>query len=252
VSGGDGPGHSHESDADATGTPLELARSYLLAVRRDEDPTDVADRLAALSERQLRVGLPDDDAKRTFWVNVYNAAVQHRLEADPDRWDRRNRFFRSPVVTVAGHELSPNDIEHGLLRRSMLSVGLGYLPRPLPDAFERTHRVKSRDPRIHFALNCGAAACPPIAAYDAAAIDDQLAVATASYLEQEVEYDPVEGVLSVPRLFLWYIGDFGGRTGTVSFCREHGVVPDTATTPSVRYQSYDWRRSLGEYRDLDA
>jgi hypothetical protein len=245
------PGSTPDADPDADPDPLAVARSYLLAVKRGESPDEFAARLADLSERRLAAALSDDDATRAFWVNVYNAAVQHRLGADPDRWDRRNRFFRSTVVTVAGHDLSPNAIEHGLLRRSMWSLGLGYVPWPFPDRFERTYRVAERDPRIHFALNCGAAACPPIAAYEADAIDDQLRLATESYLHQEVAYDAAAGEVRVPRLFLWYAGDFGGRSGTVAFCREHGVLPAGAD-PSVRYQSYDWSRSLGEFRSFDA
>jgi hypothetical protein len=244
------PTASTDAGPDPEADPLGIARSYVLAVKRGESPDEPAARLADLREERLAAALSDDDAKRAFWVNVYNAAVQHRLAAAPDRWERRNRFFRSTVVTVAGHDLSPNAIEHGLLRRSMLSVGLGYVPWPFPDRFERAHRVGERDPRIHFALNCGAAACPPIAAYEAGAIDDQLRLATESYLEQEVEYDDATDEARVPRLFLWYAGDFGGRSGTVAFCREHGALPAGAD-PTVRYRSYDWNRALGEFRSFD-
>jgi hypothetical protein len=236
------------TDQPGTADPLELAREFLLAVRRGEDPDAHAAALDSLGDDGLAAALGDDDARLAFWTNVYNAAVQRALAADPDRYDSRRRFFGRPVVTVAGHPLSPNDIEHGILRGSMSSLGLGYLPRLRPDAFERRHRVETLDSRVHFALNCGAAACPPIAAYDADRVDEQLRLATESYLEATVEYDEAAGLARVPRLFLWYVGDFGGRSGTRAFLRDHGVVPGDAS-PRIRYQSYDWRLSLGEFAD---
>jgi hypothetical protein len=249
------PGADAAADAAAAASagtapdPLDAAREYLLAVRREAPTDDRVRRLAGLDPDALR-GL-DDDARTAFWVNVYNAATQDLLREDPDRLDSRWRFFAADHLTVAGHELSLNDVEHGLLRGSRLSWGLGYLPRLRPDAFERTHRVAELDPRIHFALNCGAASCPPIAAYEADRIDDQLRLATESYLETDVDYDPDAGVVRASRLFFWYLGDFGGRSGTRAFLREHGALPAGAT-PRVRYHDYDWSRSLGRFTELDA
>jgi hypothetical protein len=231
-----------------TADPPALAREFLLAVRRGEASDPSVQALAGLDGAALAAALESDGVRRAFWTNVYNAAVQRTLAADPDRYDSRRRFFARPVVTVAGHSLSPNDIEHGILRRSKSAFGLGYLPRIRPDAFERRHRVETLDPRVHFALNCGAAACPPIAAYEADRIDEQLRLATESYLESTVEYDAAAGVVRVPRLFLWYVGDFGGRSGTRAFLREHGAVPPDSS-PRVRYLPYDWDRSLGDYVD---
>jgi hypothetical protein len=231
--------------------PLAEARAYLLAVRRGGDPTPHADRLASLAPGRLRTALGDDDARRAFWLNVYNAGAHHRLRADPSLYDRRTRFFRRDLLTVAGHDLSLDDVEHGLLRRSLTAWGLGYVPRLRPDAFERTHRVAERDPRVHFALNCGAASCPPIAAYEADRVDEQLRLATESYLEMEVTYDAATNLVRVPRLFLWFPGDFGGRSGTRAFLRAHGAVPADAGRVRLRYRSYDWSLSLDAFVDGD-
>jgi hypothetical protein len=236
---------SREGDPGAD--PAGLAREYLLAVRRDEPTREYVDALARLEPGALdALGAGGDGARKAFWVNVYNAAVQRLLGEDPDRLESRRRFFGTDHLTVAGHDLSLNDVEHGLLRRSKLSWGLGYLPRLRPGAFERRHRVDALDPRIHFALNCGAASCPPIAAYEVDRIDDQLRLATESYLESDVAYDADADVVRVPRLFLWYVGDFGGRSGTRAFLREHGALPAGAS-PSVRYRSYDWDVAVGEF-----
>ncbi|MFB6168019.1 MAG: DUF547 domain-containing protein [Haloferacaceae archaeon] len=242
------------SAADAEDSPSGLARSYLLAVRREESVAAAESALAGLDGDRLAASLADDAARTAFWTNVYNAAVQARLREDPRRLRGLStvRFFRRPAVTVAGHDLSPNDIEHGLLRGSRLSVGLGYLPRPRPDAFERTHRVRDPDPRVHFALNCGAASCPAIAAYDAAALDDQLRLATDAYLDGAVAYDPRADAVTVPRLFRWFRGDFGGLAGIWRLLDAHGALPPGASAGSrLRYAPYDWSLDLGAFRADD-
>ncbi|WP_435333721.1 DUF547 domain-containing protein [Haloarchaeobius sp. TZWWS8] len=235
-----------------SGSLLGLARDFLLAVKSgDEAAVDSRRReLAALDTRDLET-LSSDDETVAFWVNVYNAFVQYRLEEDPARWENGRflpfpKLFSLDLVTVAGTELSLDDVEHGLLRRSKSILGFGYLPRLLTSSFEREHRVREADPRVHFALNCGAASCPPIAAYSAANLDEELDRATASFLESECEYDADETVVRVSKLFSWYRGDFGGKAGIVRFLREYGVVPE-GTTPKLAYTEYDWSMNLGAY-----
>ncbi|WP_396613030.1 DUF547 domain-containing protein [Haloferax sp. S1W] len=225
---------------------LELASDYLQRVRFGDETSEVRDALAALDSDALASELDSDAHRRAFWLNIYNAAVQDALSSEPSKYDSRYRFFRASVVTVAGESLSPDDIEHGILRRSMLGWGFGYIPNPFPGSFERTHRVSQLDPRIHFALNCGAASCPPIATYHHDRLSEQLDVATASSLEQKVEYDFDADRARVPRLFLWFRGDFGGRSGIREMLCEYGIIPEDAS-PSLSYADYDWSLSLGEF-----
>jgi hypothetical protein len=234
-------------DADRRpGDPVALSRRLLEGVRRGEDTAGERRRLAAFDPDALLAALDSDARRLAFWCNVYNAYAQHLLAADPDRWKRRWLFFRRSLLPVAGRSLSLDDVEHGLLRRSMSSIGLGYLPRLRPDAFERRARVDERDPRVHFALNCGAESCPPIASYDADAIDDQLDLAAGGYLDATVEYDAERDLARVPRLFLWYRGDFGGRDGIVAFLREYDATPADAD-PTLRYRGWDWSLRRGAF-----
>ena len=73
--------------------------------------------------------------------------------------------------------------------------------------------LKSLDPRIHFALNCGARSCPPIRVYTEDKLEGQLDTASVSFLDQEVSVikDPASGkwILELSKLFLWYGDDFG-------------------------------------------
>jgi hypothetical protein len=231
------------SSHDAPVEPMQIVRDLLDATRTDGDVDPHLTVLARASPTALGPLHEDRALALAFFTNLYNAGTQVLLARRPALYEgplRTVRFFRAPCVTVAGTPLSLNDIEHGVLRGSKSSLGLGYLPRLRPGTFERRYRVETVDPRIHFALNCGAASCPAIRAYEPDRIDDQLDLATRSYLEATVEYDPATDVVTVPRVFLWYRGDFGGGAGVREFLAGHGAIPE-GTDPRLRYRSWDWR-----------
>lgn len=229
--------------ARAPAAPLELAYRYLLATRVGGAAAATAEQeLAAIEPAALRRALTEDAARLAFWIDVYNGAVErHPVDGGAstiDRW----RYFSRPVVNVAGQDLSLDVIEHGLLRRSRWKLGLGYVGHPLPGRFEREHRVARLDPRIHFALNCGVASCPPIAAYDADRLGEQLELATRSYLHGESERRG--DTLVVPQLMLWYLGDFGGLRGVRRLLRRHGVE---GAGGRIRFKRYDWTPAPGRW-----
>jgi hypothetical protein len=223
---------------------LVLSTRFVEAAQAGWPDADVAAGLARL-DPGVPAALAQDAERTAFWLNVYNGAVRARLLADPDRYRRRWWFFARPVVTVAGRRLSPNAIEHGILRRSALLAGLGYLRNPWPPAHERAWRVARLDPRIHFALNCGAVSCPPLRAWTPTTLDVDLDRATAAYLHGETRQAPDGRSITVPRLLLWYRGDFGGSAGVIALLRQHGLVRD-GEAPRLRYGTYDWTLDTGD------
>jgi hypothetical protein len=225
--------------------PLEIARDFVDEARVGRDTAAARAALAGLDPTALAAAVPDGSARIAFWLNVYNGAVRARLLADPEAYRWRWPFFATPAVTVAGRRLSPNAIENGLLRRSAFLAGLGYLRNPLPSRFERLLRVERVDPRIHFALNCGARSCPPLAAWEPATLDADLETATGAYLAAGSVRSADGSVLTVPRLLRWYRGDFGGRAGILALLRSHGVI-GTDETPRLRYGDYDWTLDLAD------
>jgi hypothetical protein len=245
-----GPVSSDRPDSGPAADPALVADSqrFLRAVRAPDDRGPaldaVRDRIADASPDRLSALGPDE--RLAFWLNVYNAATGAALLADPERFEDRRRFFGEPVVTVAGTDLSLDRIEHGVLRDSQWKYGLGYVPNPFPSAFVRRHRVADPDARVHFALNCGAASCPAVAAYDATDVDDQLDRAAGSYLRSETVVEG--GTARVPRLLLWYRGDFGGRSGIRALLREYDVIDPDAVS-RIRYREYDWSLGLDAFRN---
>jgi hypothetical protein len=65
------------------------------------------------------------------------------------------------------------------------------------------------DPRIHFALNCGARSCPQIAIYSSTNLEKALNMATTSYCNAEVDILLENAEVRLSKLFLWYKNDFG-------------------------------------------
>lgn len=224
-------------------TLVSCSQEYLRTARHGEETTAIRNALAELDADTLSSLLSNDNYRLPFWINVYNATVQDSLRTDASRYDDRRQFFSHGRVTVAGHEFSLDDIEHGLLRRSQLWFGLGYVPDPVPGDVERANRVDEREFRVHFALNCGAASCPPIAAYSATEIRDELDAATDAFIHATTDYDAERNVARVSRLFLWYRGDFGGRAGIVDLLESRELVPPGAA-PKLRYHDYDWSLAL--------
>ncbi len=222
-----------------TEQPVALAESFLLAVRYDEQTDPYIEQLASLDSTELATQLETDDKRLTFWANLYNAATQQALAESPDQYESRYTFFSTPIITVGGVELSLDDIEHRILRRSYSKWTLGYVRRPFRGEFFNQHELDERDPRIHFALNCGAESCPPIAAYTAEKIDQHLDWATEGYLDSHVEYDPFAGRVRVPRVMLWFRGDFGRKRGIIEFLQQYKQLPPGAN-PRLSYREWNW------------
>jgi hypothetical protein len=242
-----------EESGPTTTAPGALSVELLKRVRRGEPIDDLENRLMTYEPGDLAAGL-DASARLAFWCNVYNAYSQVLVERRRELYQKsRRRFFGLEAIPVAGRELSLNQIEHRLLRRSQFVWSLGYLANPVPGEFERSLRVEERDPRIHFALNCGAKSCPPIAAYTPEGIDEELDIATESYLSEEVRYEPAGGLLGrgvvyVPRLMLWYRGDFGGKSGILSMLRRFDLLPE-GVRPRLKHREYDWSLASGQFRE---
>ena len=106
-----------------------------------------------------------------------------------------------------------NEIENGILRSNRSSMATLYM-KPFSVSDPKMRIILPQvEPRIHFALNCGARSCPPIRVYTEDRIDSQLDTASRSFLDQEVSLikDPVtdKWTLELSKLFLWYGEDFG-------------------------------------------
>ena len=110
--------------------------------------------------------------------------------------------------------------------------------------------MKKRDGRIHFALNCGAKSCPPVAVYEPHRIDEQLDRSSQLYLRDHPNYYAADDLVFVPVLFSWFRGDFGGFKGVKKgYLIPYKIIPQN-TNPKLKFNSYDWTLSLGNFIEL--
>lgn len=225
---------------------VQLSQGLLDALRQGGSGEHHLKTLAQLPQDQLLTGLVSEAAKMAFWINVYNAFNLHGLLQTPlTDIKSKQRHFWGKFIQIAGLRFSLNDIEHGILRRSQLWWARGYLSNPFPSSLERRLRLRVADPRIHFALNCGARGCPAIRFYDAGTIEAQLEMATMAFMLTDVDWDAQSGVVSATSLFIMYAGDFGGRRGIKKWIARYR--PETAGATKLQFKPYDWTPQLDKF-----
>lgn len=225
----------------------KASQSFLLAVKKREPVDSLLQFFQKITPAELVAELTTDDKKKAFWLNIYNAFTQLFLSENPEQYKKRSQFFGSKRINIAGKLLSLDRIEHGLLRRSKTKWSLGYVNRLFPSGFEKNNRVDSVDYRIHFALNCGAKSCPPIAFYRADQLNKQLDLATRIYLKSEADYDTSHNRIALPAIMGWFRADFGGKKKMKELLKKTGVIPIDAD-PSVSFKKYDWNLYLDNYK----
>ena len=201
----------------------------------------------------------------SFWINVYNALVVHAtaMVGPAVGTFERLKWYDSVAYLISGSKFSLNDIEHGILRGNAPSPAalfslLGF-KKLAPKTFSkesdprRKLSLTSVDPRIHFALNCGAASCPPIRVYSPERLEAGLEGAAAAFCGSEVRTDVENGVVRLSSIFKWYGGDFGSKGDLMHFLV--GNVPEGAEREKLKkvversgggenvkieYLPYDW------------
>ncbi len=233
--------------AESNNLLVKLSQDFMYAAKTNEVTADYINRLKDLKYEALLTGLKNDDDKKAFWINLYNAYTNASLHKDPEQYKSRNSFFKKKNIVVAGKTFSLDKIEHGLLRKSSIKWSLGYLSKPCPGKLEKDLRVDKLDNRIHFALNCGAKSCPPIAFYSAEKINEQLDIAAAAYLNAEVEYNAETNILKLPAILSWFRRDFGGKKKIIALLKAKKILAN-AVDPKIRFKKYDWTLYLDNYK----
>ncbi|MEQ8763854.1 MAG: DUF547 domain-containing protein [Planctomycetota bacterium] len=212
---------------------VESGRVDYPALERSPEP--LHEYLASLQEIDP-ADLPTSDARLAFWINTYNAAILSRvLEGlDASSLISRGRLFKSDAVSVGGQALTPDEIEHQILRKQ----------------FE--------EPLIHFGLVCASKSCPPLRseAYHADRVREQLADNLRAFLADESKnrLDAESHALYLSEIFDWFEDDFLAaleRKGipeddrsVVRFLRPYAPSAwgDALDDPDleVEHQDYDW------------
>lgn len=209
--------------------------------------------LASMRELAARLHVCEPDAlppqqRLAFWINLYNALVRYAFHS----WQLRGsvlgnlRVFARAAWAIGGRRYSLDIIEHGLLRGNARVPPL-KLFRTLGSRDARLRgAVSSVDPRIHFALNCGARSCPRLRVYRSHGLSEQLDAATREYFATHARLDQHMRRLRLPRLMKYFRRDFGERAAALDFAARYleadqgRWVLAHAAQLRIDFTGYDW------------
>lgn len=166
---------------------------------------------------------PSREAALAYHLNAYNAWMLHLvLQSYPIESVRDIAplfgVFTGKRIQVAGTRMSLNHLEKQLI---------------LPTF---------REPRVHFALNCASASCPPLLnePFTAARLDAQLDRVTRAFLASPGPhaYQIKDRRLLASKIFDWYRTDFA-PPGVIPFINRYRPQPLPANL-SLGFLEYNW------------
>lgn len=241
----------------AVGRLMEEAKYDPVAARLDYGSLTGSEAYRAYTA--LSAGLKGFDPSRltlreerlAFWINLYNCLIIHGIiELGVKESVREvSWFFNRIAYNIGGWVFSPDDIEHGILRGNSRHPYGPWKPFRLWDG-RRSLVVEPLDPRIHFALVCGASSCPAIGAYNPEMVDEQLTFATLAFINNpaHVSVEPEEGLVRISQIFKWYERDFGGsRQAVLSYVlrfmdpsEKKDWLEAEGEKATVEYLPYQW------------
>jgi hypothetical protein len=221
---------------------IKLSQQFIGSERKNSSEKDYVTLLSNFSISDFTNQLNTDEKRLVFWINIYNALSIYTLRKKPTVLSNpitRKLHFMKGVISIDSTRLSLDDIEHKLIRSSKLWWAKGYLNCFVITKLERQLRVSYNDPRIHFALNCGGQSCPTSPYLELESLDEQLNSATKNFLSLETTYNQKINTASISKLFNWYIGDFGGKKGVISFLQSFDIIAQNST-PIIKFNQYNW------------
>ncbi len=188
---------------------------------------------------------PAKNEQLAYWINAYNA------------WILRTVIDNYPITSITKVGLIPfsvfmtNRITLGGRKMSFHALETDIL------------RGRFQDPRIHFAINCASASCPPLSAgiYRPVTLDQQLNSAAVAFINdnRNVTLDAAKNEVVLSKIFDWYKQDFV-KAAQARFHRPGSVIQyltlyldprrlrmlQQMQAPEISFHPYDW--SLNEAR----
>jgi hypothetical protein len=187
--------------------------------------------IALVSPENQPEQFPGKAAVKGYWINAYNALV---LDGVLELWPLESvrdvkvtftsklvpgkGFFYDQPVTVGGRQSNLFDLEKEVL-------------------------ASQRDPRLHFALNCGSESCPVLRPWEWN--DAQLDEAAREFVNRPENVAVADKKLWVSRIFKWYKKDFPKDLN--GYLQQY-AGPDLQKQLQLaknggyptRYRKYDW------------
>ena len=169
------------------------------------------------------------DERFAFYINAYNAwtlklILSHYpgINSIKETGGLLSSPWKKKIAHIDGRVITLDHIEHDILRPQF------------------------KDPRVHFAINCAARSCPPLAdfAFSGAELDRQLDLQTRTFINTPAGNYLEGDTLWVSRIFKWFGEDFGNDILTFFTTYAEGDLKRALNSKkdriTVKYLDYDW------------
>ncbi|MGD8993246.1 MAG: DUF547 domain-containing protein [Desulfobacterales bacterium] len=216
---------NHEIWADLLSNYITTAGVDYAGLKKEEGRLDLYLEVLENTDPEM---LPRNE-QYAYYINAYNAwTIKLILSGYPGVNSIKDfgTILQSPWkkkwVRVNGNIITLDHLEHNILR-----------PR-------------YKDPRVHFAINCSAASCPPLRPepYLARTLDQQLDDATRSFVNDADSYRLEGNTLYISRIFKWFSEDFNEdalgfylQYAEDDFKEKLNRIRDRI---KIKYLRYDW------------
>jgi hypothetical protein len=193
------------------------------AIKQDEHFFQYLTQLEQANPESLQT----DKEQLAFWINAYNAlSIKGVLDGlSPGSLFGRYKFFISTKHTVAGKEISLDDIEKKII-------------------------IPYGDTRIHFAIVCASKSCPKLIseAYTAEKLDEQMHANAIDFLNdtEKNRIDTDKKRLKLSKIFDWFREDFEKESGSLTqyvarYIQDEELMEKLKREPfKVSFLKYNW------------
>ena len=193
--------------------------------------------IASVSPTSHPALFPTRATQRSYWINSYNTLI---LQAVLEYW---------PLESV-------RDIKISISSRVVPGKGFFYDRKIVVGGeetnlynFEKKMLSLQKDPRLHFALNCGSESCPVLRPWEWT--DEQLDEAARGFINNPQNVSFENGKLNISSIFKWSKKDF--PRDILAYLQQYAdeelaLQLQTAKDEKygIHYRSYNWSLNAGE------
>ncbi|MCV6546783.1 MAG: DUF547 domain-containing protein [Cohaesibacter sp.] len=190
------------------------------------------DRMQGVNVKSL-----SSNAAKAFWINLYNAKT---LDVVLDRY---------PVKSIKDIKLGGGFFGSGPWKKKLLTVGGKQLS--LDDIEHKIARKTWKDSRLHYGFNCASIGCPNLLpeAFKGAKINSQLNKAARDYINHPRGVSVTKNGITASKIYDWYDEDFGSKKQLIAHWQRHAaphLKQALIKQQSIKGYAYNW--SLNDAR----
>uniref|UniRef100_A0AC34RA63 DEP domain-containing protein n=1 Tax=Panagrolaimus sp. JU765 TaxID=591449 RepID=A0AC34RA63_9BILA len=188
-------------------------------IERLEDNVDFKHYITLMREAvNLNIENSTIEERLAFFTNCYNMQLIHinyKYGLAQTIWQRR-RYLYSVYYQIGEHLYSLQSIFNGILRGNRIGHGMLWEPFGKEDK-RRPFIIADGEPLVHFAINNYTVSTPPIKAYSAKTVIEDMKQTAQELIDTEayLHVDCKKQTIQLSKMFKTYANDFGPNIDAV-------------------------------------